>query len=388
MAQIPIKQGKVRKTKVKYEGAEYVEEAVTEDIFFRHPLLPLWIISLILLFLILTGIVNTSNPLLFVITVLLLVFTIITPLTVYRLDDPERAALYRFGFYKKMIGPGWCFPVFIILGIERVRLVDIRMEQIIIEPQAVVTKDKIWLYIAPTIFMYVSNAEKAIRNVYDYKKSVIDYVIAALTSICGAQTSDYIVTHMDKISRDLEEGSAKLAAVPGREWGVEVPRIEIKSIEFPDKVQDAMHDRVAAEQKKLAAHEEAEASKVVIDAVREAGAKLTDPAITYLYLEALDKMARGRATKIVMPMEISKIAERITKTTGGLTSDQSGQLQNALETYEGRIKKLEKKIKENEKELKVLEKPKEIKPSEKKPGEEDYAKKIEEIKKRVRGMEK
>jgi len=287
-----------------------------------------------------------------------------------------------------MIGPGWCFPVFIILGIERVRLVDIRMEQIIIEPQAVVTKDKIWLYIAPTIFMYVSNAEKAIRNVYDYKKSVIDYVIAALTSICGAQTSDYIVTHMDKISRDLEEGSAKLAAVPGREWGVEVPRIEIKSIEFPDKVQDAMHDRVAAEQKKLAAHEEAEASKVVIDAVREAGAKLTDPAITYLYLEALDKMARGRATKIVMPMEISKIAERITKTTGGLTSDQSGQLQNALETYEGRIKKLEKKIKENEKELKVLEKPKEIKPSEKKPGEEDYAKKIEEIKKRVRGMEK
>jgi len=375
-------QSGLKKTKVRYEGTEYVEEPVTTEASTRFPTILLWLFYPILLYTLLAEIVEPGS-IFYYVTALSAILLAVLPPTILNLVDPERAALYRTGKFRRIIGPGWYFPLITFLDYETIKLVDIRMEQIIIEPQSVVTKDKIWFQIAPTIFMYVSNAEKAIRNVQDYKKAVVDYVVAALTSICGAQTSDYIVTHMDKISRDLEEGVAKLASVPGREWGVEVPRIEIKSIEFPDKVQDAMHDRVAAEQKKLAAHEQAEASKVVIDAVREAGAKLTDPAITYLYLEALDKMAQGRATKIILPMEISKIAERITKTTGGLTPDQSQQLHGALETYEDKLKKLEGKVEEEEKELEKLEETKEAKPT-----EEDYAKKIEEIKKRIKGMEK
>lgn len=380
-------QSGIKKTKVRYEGTEYVEEPVTVDASTRFPTILLWLFFPILLYTLLAGIVEPGTIFYYIAALAAIILAVLPP-TILNLTDPERAALYRAGKFKKIIGPGWYFPLITFLDYETIKLVDIRMEQIIIEPQPVVTKDKIWFRIAPTIFMYVSNAEKAIRNVQDYKKAVVDYVVAALTSICGSQTSDYIVTHMDKISRDLEEGVAKLASVPGREWGVEVPRVEIKSIEFPDKVQDAMHERVAAEQKKLAAHEQAEASKVVIDAVREAGAKLTDPAITYLYLEALEKMAKGKATAIVMPLEISKIAERITKTTGGLTPDQSEQLHDALETYGDKLKKLESKVEEKEKELEALEKPKEIKPSEEKPGEEDYAKKIEEIKKRIKGMKK
>jgi len=379
-------QSELKKTKVRYEGTVYMEEPVTVDPSFRYPTILIWLFYPILLYTLLAKIVEPGS-IFYYITAFSAIILAIAPPIILNLTDTERAALYRTGKFKKTIGPGW-YIILSFFDYETIKMVDIRMEQIIIEPQPVVTKDKIWFQIAPTIFMYVSNAEHAIRNVQDYKKAVVDYVVAALTSICGAQTSDYIVTHMDKISRDLEEGVAKLASVPGREWGVEVPRVEIKSIEFPEKVQDAMHDRVAAEQKKLAAHEQAEASKVVIDAVREAGAKLTDPAITYLYLEALEKMARGRATKIVMPLEISKIAERITKTTGGLTPDQSKQLHGALETYEDKLKKLEGKVEEKEKELEALEKTKETTPSKEKPGEEDYAKKIEEIKKRIKGMEK
>jgi len=380
-------QSGLKKTKVRYEGTEYVEEPVTTEASTRFPTILLWLFYPILLYTLLAGILEPGS-LFYYLTAFFAIILALLPPTILNLTDPERAALYRTGKFRRIIGPGWYFPLITFLDYETIKLVDIRMEQIIIEPQPVVTKDKIWFQIAPTIFLYVSNAEKAIRNVQDYKKAVVDYVVAALTSICGAQTSDYIVTHMDKISRDLEEGVAKLASVPGREWGVEVPRVEIKSIEFPDKVQDAMHDRVAAEQKKLAAHEQAEASKVVIDAVREAGAKLTDPAITYLYLEALDKMAQGRATKIIMPMEISKIAERITKTTGGLTPNQSNQLHGALETYEDKLKKLEGEVEEKEKELEELEKTQETTSSKEKPGEEDYAKKIEEIKKKIKGMEK
>ena len=402
----------------RYSGVRYVERTIKYGYFYRHPMSlltlgfpPLFYLFLkellggidLIVFLIIViplalyiafvnstihfimyimlvaiGVIGSLNPgFLFVKFFISLLFIKI-PTLFYRLEDPERAAFHRFGKYKKMVGPGW-FLLLFPFKIDTVKIVDIRMEQIIVDPQPVVTKDKIWFQIAPTIFMYVSDAEKAIRNVQDYKKAVVDYVIAALTSICGAQTSDYIITHMDKISRDLEEGAAKLGSVPGREWGVEVPRIEIKSVEFPEKVQDAMHDRVAAEQRKLAAHEQAEAQKVVIDAVREAGAKLTDPAITYLYLQTLDKMARGKATKIVLPMELARIAETITGQAGGLNQDQIDELQTALDTYEKKIKVLEGKMKKKDDEIKVLE----GKPKSSPEDREELKKDIERIKKRI-----
>ncbi len=408
----------------RYKGAQHVIGEINHGYFFRHPLtlltlgFPLFFylflsdlfgrINLVIFLVILIPsalyLAFVNSTLHFIMYVLLVAIGIIDPpnpgftflklfaglvfikipTLFYRLDDSERGAFYRFGKYKKMVGPGW-FLLLFPFKIDTVKIVDIKMEEIIIEPQPVITKDKIWFQVAPTIFLFVSDAEKAIRNVYDYKKAVIDYVIAALTSICGAQTSDYIITHMDKISRDLEAGVAKIASVPGREWGIEVPRIEIKSIELPDKVQDAMHDRVTAEQKKLAAYEQAEASKVVIDAVREAGAKLTDPAITYLYLETLDKMARGRATKIVLPMELARIAETISGKNGGLSREQAEQLQSALDTYEKKIKALESRIKKDEEEIETLDRePKRITPSDR----EEIKKDIERIKKRIMGAKK
>jgi len=418
MAKITLEDEESDDGEARYGGVRHATKAIDHGYFYRHPmsLLTLGFIPLFYLFLeeLLGGmdavvfavliiplalyIAFVNSTIHFVMFILLVAIGVIGPMNpgflflkffigllfikiptlFYRLTDTERGAFYRFGKFKKMVGPGW-FLLLFPFKIDTVKIVDIRMEQVIVEPQLVVTKDKIWLHIAPTIFMYVLDSEKAIRNVYDYRKAVIDYVIAALTSICGAQTSDYIVTHMDKISRDLEEGAAKLASVPGREWGVEVPRVEIKSIEFPEKVQDAMHDRVAAEQKKLAAYEQAEAQKVVIDAVREAGAKLTDPAITYLYLETLDKMARGKATKIVFPMEFARIAETITGQAGGLTNEQSDQMQVALDTYEKKIKVLEGKIEKKEDEKKVLEGKVEIPPD----AREELKKDIEKIKKRI-----
>ena len=402
----------------RYSGVRYVEKTINHGYFYRHPLslltvgfppffylflqdlfgeidLLVFIVIVIpvafylafvnstihfimFIMLVAIGVIGPINPGYTFLKLFGSLLFIKIPTLFYRLEDPERGAFHRFGKFKKMVGPGW-FLLLFPFKIDTVKIVDIRMEQVIVDPQLVITKDKIWFHIAPTIFMYVSDSEKAIRNVYDYRKAIVDYVIAALTSICGAQTSDYIVTHMDKISRDLEEGAAKIGSVPGREWGVEVPRIEIKSIEFPAKVQDAMHDRVAAEQKKLAAHEQAEAQRVVIDAVREAGAKLTDPAITYLYLETLDKMARGKATKIVLPMELARIAETITGQAGGLSQDQSDQMQAALDTYEKKIKKLEGKIEKKETEKKALEGKLKSSPEDR----EELKKDIEKIKKRI-----
>ena len=165
-------------------------------------------------------------------------------------------------------------------------------------------------------------------------------------------------------------------------------------VRFPDRVQDAMHEKVASEQLKLAAHEKAEATKIEIDAVREAGSKLTSPAITYMYLEALDKVARGRATKIVLPLEVSKIAETITKSTGdtitptGLPLEMINKYKEAIDKYDERLKNIETKMVKDESKKVIsdgdrflVDKTQDS--SMKDEGEVDYEEKIKDIKKRL-----
>ncbi|MBN2014622.1 MAG: hypothetical protein JW778_05535 [Candidatus Altiarchaeota archaeon] len=316
---------------------------------------------------------------------------------VVKLDEYQRAVVRRLGKYKGVYGPGWAlvFPL-----LENADTVDLRLRVYAIEPQEVVTRDKVRFLVSPEVFMYVSNPKDAILNVQNFRRAVLKYVNSALTHTCGNSPSDYIVSHMDEITHKLEESIHHISTLPGKEWGITVPKIEITFIRFPEKVQDAMHEKVAAEQLKLAAHEKAEATKIEINAIREAGSKLTDPAITYMYLEALDKVARGRATKIVLPLEVSKIAETITRRTGkqigeipaiNIPPELIEKYTESIDNYEKRIKSIEnrlnvggdrkqltEKIEDYEKEIE--QKPeKELSESEK----EKYRQRIKEIKNRL-----
>jgi regulator of protease activity HflC (stomatin/prohibitin superfamily) len=284
------------------------------------------------------------------IILLLLILVLYMQRSVVKFDEYERGVVLRFGRFKEVYGPGWCF-VFPI--IEKAMKVDLRLNVYTVDPQEVVTRDKVRFLVSPEVFMYVSDPKAACLNVKDYRKAVLQYVNSALTHTCGNSPSDYIVSHMDEITHKLEESIHHISNLPGKEWGVTVPKIKITLVRFPDKVQDAMHEKVAAEQLKLAAHEKAEATKIEIDAIREAGAKLTDPAITYMYLEALDKVAQGRATKIVLPLEVSKIAETITRRTGAqlgeipsiqIPPELVEKYTESIDGYEKRIKSIENRL--------------------------------------------
>jgi len=316
-------------------------------------------------------------------------------------NEYERGVVFKFGKFNRIAGPGWeiIFPL-----VERYVKVDLRLEVVALGPQEVVTKDKVRFLVSPEIFMYVSNPKDAVLNVQNYKKAVMQYVTSAVTHIAGDSTSDYIVAHMNEISDMLGHAIEHIINTPGKEWGVVVPRIKLAFIRFPDVVQSAMHTKVASEQLKLAAHEKAEATRIEIDAIREAGGKLTDPAITYMYLEALDKIARGKATKIVLPLEISKIAESITKRTAGFGLPEGGaaggiaippelveKYAQAVENYDKRLKEIESKIQTEGEAKDVRIKRLEDKTTlqkaggEKEPSDElkDYKERIREIKKRV-----
>lgn len=171
--------------------------------------------------------------------ILFLIAILILSRFIVKFEEYERGIIFRFGRFREVTGPGWkiILPIF-----ERYIGVDTRLGVYTTEPHEVLTKDGIRFLIGAAIFMHVSNPRDAVINIGDYRSAVIHYVDGSLRSVCGSSTSGYIISHMDEISKTIKDGVNKLASGM-KGWGVMVSRIEIKYIEFPHDVQDAMHKK-------------------------------------------------------------------------------------------------------------------------------------------------
>lgn len=383
------------------DGKETPEEAGGEVITKKKELgfdlntVAIILVSMILLFSLLffpqtvEGYKTPINQWMLILLCILALIALMVPRVIVKFLEYERGVVFRIGKFDRIAGPGWAiiFPF-----METYARVDLRLHVYTIDPQEVVTKDKVRFLISPEVFMYISNPTDAVLNVENAKAATLGYITSSLRHVGGNSTSDYIISHMDEVSHMLEESIHHISTHPGRGWGVSVPRVKLTLVRFPDRVQDAMHEKVASEQLKLAAHEKAAATKIEIDAIREAGGKLTDPAITYMYLEALDKIARGRATKIILPLEVSKLAETITKRTGqttappGLPLETINEYKGIIDSYEKRLSSIEHGLVREGKteEKRESEEQKDVGAEEER--DEEYDRKIRRIKKRL-GMD-
>lgn len=227
------------------------------------------------------------------------------------IQEYERAVVFRWGKFLKVVGPGW---VVLRPFSDTYRMVDLRVKTIDVTPQEVVTKDDVKLTIDAILFIKVSDPVKAVLNVEDYEDSAVSYVKANLRDIVGKMELDEVISGIDEVNRREHAGLAQVS----KDWGVDVVQVEIQSIQLPEELLAAMHEKKAAVEKKHAAVQRAEAQKLTIDAIQSAAGKLTDPALRYLYIQALEKVAEGKSNKIIFPMELSRLAESLTKSLGGV----------------------------------------------------------------------
>jgi regulator of protease activity HflC (stomatin/prohibitin superfamily) len=224
------------------------------------------------------------------------------------LREYERAVVFRFGKLHRVGGPGWFF---MIPGIETFEMVDLRVQTLDIEPQDIITKGKIECKVDAVIYMRVGeskeNVIKSVIRVEDYRRAAKIFVASTLRDVAGDMSLSELISKVESLNQQLKE---KLQSI-SKDWGVLIDAVEIKDINIPKTVLDAMHDEKAAEQKKLARMEEALAHKAEIEAVKEAAAGLDDRALSYYYIRALEKMSEGKATKIIFPVELSRLADLV-----------------------------------------------------------------------------
>ena len=250
------------------------------------------------------------------------------------LKDFERAVIMRFGKVKRVGGPGWCI---VLPFIEDPTIVDLRTQTVDIPKQDVITKGNIELKIDAVVYLRVNKDHqsiiKSVVEIEDYKSAIQLYVISMIRDIIGDMTLPEVIANTPAMQQKIKVGVAGISAG----WGIEIVSVDIKDVDIPHIVLDAMHEEKAAVQRKLARMEGAQAHMAEINAVKEAAGGLSDKALAYYYIRALEKLGEGKSTKFIFPMELTKLAEAI---GSGVSGKSSGKVEDLFEKYAPAITKI------------------------------------------------
>jgi len=245
------------------------------------------------------------------------------------LTEYERAVIFRFGKVNRVGGPGWAF---MIPFIENHKLVDLRTHTLDVPKQDVITQDSIELQVDAIIYLKVASDPQSVINsiieVEDFRSAVRLYVISTIRDVMGSMTLSEIIANLPKLNTALKE---KLILI-SRNWGVEISTVEIKDVDIPKIVLNAMHEQKAAVQEKLARLQRADAQKGEIEAVKDATENLSQNAINYYYIKALEEMSKGQSTKIYFPVELSNLAASMSDRLGNKPKE-SENIEKQIEPY-------------------------------------------------------
>ncbi len=249
---------------------------------------------------------------------------------ILQLVDYQRAVVYRFGKVHHVGGPGWTW-VWPIL--EKTALVDLRVKTLDVPKQHVVTKDGVEITIDAIVYLKVKKDNQSVVNsvieVEDYVKASQLFVVSSLRDVIGSMMLSDVIANIEIINAQIKENLEQIS----KNWGIICDSIEIRDVEIPDIVLNAMHEQKAAVQQKLARMERALAQKAEIDAVREAASSLDEKALAYYYIKAIEGMSNSKGSKVFFPSEFTQLASSFAQATG-----KSGKDATKVEYYKNILK--------------------------------------------------
>jgi regulator of protease activity HflC (stomatin/prohibitin superfamily) len=181
-----------------------------------------------------------------VLIAVVLMFTLVIK-TVRIVPQARARHIERFGRYRKTLEPGMNF---IIPLVDRVKpLIDLREQVVAFKGQPVITEDNLVVHIDTVLFFQVTDPRAADYEIVNYIQAIEQITATMLRSVIGNMDLEETLTSRDKINTMLR---GVLDDASGK-WGLRVTRVEIKAIDPPKSVIDAMEKQMRAEREKRAA---------------------------------------------------------------------------------------------------------------------------------------
>lgn len=288
-----------------------------------------------------------QGTLILVVFIVLFLFYVISRM-IRVVPETERLVVLAFGRYAGTRGPG---IVLIIPFIEQARRVDVRERFLDIPSQTAITKDNAPIAIDFLVYYRVVDPKLAVLQVENVVAAAVNIATTTLRAVIGDISLDDVLAKREQINDTLR---TKLDEVTER-WGMKVTTVEIREIQPPREVQEAMNRQMSAERERRAtvtrASGEREASIAVAEGEKQAAilraegekqraileaegqrqsqvlkaqgfalalqaiasqAKEVDAnTMSLQYLDALREVGSSPSTKFVLPMELTSMAQQL-----------------------------------------------------------------------------
>jgi regulator of protease activity HflC (stomatin/prohibitin superfamily) len=282
--------------------------------------------------------------------VLFILITLVRTIVIVRQADT--AIVERLGRYSRTLSPGLSILVPVV---DRIRQrVDMREQVASFPPQPVITEDNLVVSIDTVIYFQVTDPKAATYEISSYLLGIEQLTVTTLRNVIGSMDLEQALTSRDQINGQLR---GVLDEATGK-WGIRVNRVELKAIDPPHSVQEAMEKQLKAERERraailtaegqkqasiltaegakqsavlsaegeaqaavLRAEGEAKARVIAADAEAQAvqtiyaGLRSADPQpneLAHRYLTAIPEIAKGDANKVwVLPTELTSALSTI-----------------------------------------------------------------------------
>src|ERR687898_1527892 len=183
--------------------------------------------------------------------IVLLVVAALVLLTLARtiriVPQARAGVVERLGRYSRTLTPGLTI---VVPFIDRIRpLLDLREQVVSFPPQPVITEDNLVVNIDSVIYFQVTDAKAATYEIADFIAAIEQLTVTTLRNVIGGLTLEDTPTSRDKISAALR---MVLDEATGK-WGIRVNRVELKAVDPPASIQEAMEKQMRAERDRRAA---------------------------------------------------------------------------------------------------------------------------------------
>jgi regulator of protease activity HflC (stomatin/prohibitin superfamily) len=286
-----------------------------------------------------------------IVAIVVVVFLLVLFARTIRIVPQARAGIVeRLGRYNRTLNPGLAI---LVPFMDRLKpLIDLREQVVSFPPQPVITEDNLVVQIDTVLYFTVTDAKSATYEIANPLQGIEQITVTTLRNVIGGMTLEVALTSRDSVNAQLR---GVLDEATGK-WGIRINRVEIKSIDPPSSIQEAMEKQMRADRDKRAAILTAEGVKAsqiltaegqkqaaVLTAEgakqsailrAEGDAKAIDTVFTaihdgkpdqallsYQYLQMLPQLAQGAANKVfVIPSEFTDAFGGVGKALGARKS--------------------------------------------------------------------
>jgi regulator of protease activity HflC (stomatin/prohibitin superfamily) len=235
------------------------------------------------------------------ILLLLLVLFLISAIKVAR--EYQRAIVFRLGrLLPEPKGPG----LFILIPIvDRMVKVDLRTVTLNIPPQEVITKDNVPARVNAVAYFRIVEPKAAIVQIENFMVATSQIAQTTLRSVLGQHLLDELLSERDKINAILQTIIDE-ATTP---WGIKVARVEVKDLEIPSGMQQAMARQAEAERERRAKIINAEGEFQASERLKDAALVIENHpiALQLRYLQTLLEIGGASSSTIIFPAPIDLI---------------------------------------------------------------------------------